>query len=104
MHTVLWKQKSQMAIEHFKPSMVVGLMLHVVLDRVAPAQSWMLPGLWQLLFCLGIFASCRFLPRPMFTVGLWYMVTGRVGRAGGGGRRGRAPGGGGGPGGGGRGV
>jgi hypothetical protein len=49
-----------------------------VLDRVAPAEMWMLPGLWQLAFCLGIFASCRFLPRPMFAVGLWYMVTGLV--------------------------
>ena len=78
MHAVLWKQKIQMAIEHFMPSMVVGLMLTVVLDRVAPAQAWMLPGLWQLMFCLGIFASCRFLPRPMFAVGLWYMVTGLV--------------------------
>jgi len=78
MHTVLWKQKIQMAIEHFMPSMVVGLMLTVVLDRVAPAQAWMLPGLWQLMFCLGIFASCRFLPRPMFAVGVWYMVTGLV--------------------------
>jgi hypothetical protein len=78
MHTVLWKQKIQMAIEHFMPSMVVGLMLTVVLNRVAPAQAWMLPGLWQLMFCLGIFASCRFLPRPMFAVGLWYMVTGLV--------------------------
>jgi len=67
-----------MAIEHFLPAMVVGLMLTVVLERVAPGETWMLPGLWQLAFSLGIFASCRFLPRPMFVVGLWYMVTGLV--------------------------
>jgi len=36
----------------------------------------MLPGLWELVFSLGIFASCRFLPRPMFGVGLWYLVAG----------------------------
>ena len=78
MHAALWKQKIQMAIEHFLPAMVVGLMLTVVLERVAPGETWMLPGLWQLAFCLGIFASCRFLPRPMFVVGLWYMVTGLV--------------------------
>jgi hypothetical protein len=34
----------------------------------------MLPGLWELVFSLGIFASCRFLPRPMFAVGLWYLA------------------------------
>lgn len=78
MHAGLWKQKIQMAVEHFLPAMVVGFLLTVVLGRVAPAEMWMLPGLWQLAFCLGIFASCRFLPRPIFAVGLWYMVTGLV--------------------------
>src|ERR1700730_16721898 len=66
----------QAAIEQFLPAMVVGLMLTVVLVRVAPRELWMLPGLWQLAFSLGIFASCRFLPRPMFAVGLWYLATG----------------------------
>ena len=36
----------------------------------------MLPGLWQLLFSLGVFASCRFLPRQTFVIGVWYLVTG----------------------------
>src|SRR5262249_1554794 len=78
MHASLWKQKFQIAIEHFLPALVVGLMLTVVLWQGAPGADWMLPGLWQLAFCLGIFASCRFLPRPMFVVGLWYMVSGLV--------------------------
>jgi hypothetical protein len=39
---------------------------------------WMLPGLWQLAFSLGIFASCRFMPRPMYAVGLWYLASGLV--------------------------
>jgi hypothetical protein len=38
----------------------------------------MLPGLWQLIFSLGVFASCRFLPRPMFAVGVWYLAAGLV--------------------------
>jgi hypothetical protein len=36
----------------------------------------MLPGLWQLVFSLGIFASCRSLPRPMFAAAVWYLVAG----------------------------
>jgi hypothetical protein len=36
----------------------------------------MLPGLWQLIFSLGVFASCRFLPRQMFAVGVWYLAAG----------------------------
>jgi hypothetical protein len=70
------REMIQAAIEQFLPAMVVGLMLTVVLVKVAPRELWMLPGLWQLSFSLGIFASCRFLPRPMFAVGLWYLVAG----------------------------
>ena len=36
----------------------------------------MLPGLWELIFSLGVFASCRFLPRQMFAVGVWYLAAG----------------------------
>ena len=66
----------QSAVEQFMPSLVVGLLLTVVLLRVAPDEAWMLPGLWEIAFSLGIFASGRFLPRPMFAVGLWYLVCG----------------------------
>jgi hypothetical protein len=66
----------QSAVEQFMPSVVVGLLLTVVLLRVASDEVWMLPGLWEIAFSLGIFASGRFLPRPMFVVGLWYLVCG----------------------------
>jgi hypothetical protein len=36
----------------------------------------MLPGMWQIIFSLGIFSSCRFLPRPMIVAGAWYLLTG----------------------------
>jgi hypothetical protein len=36
----------------------------------------MLPGLWQIVFSLGFFASCRSLPRPMFAIGVWYLAAG----------------------------
>jgi hypothetical protein len=36
----------------------------------------MLPGLWQILFSLGVFASCRSLPRPMLAVAIWYLACG----------------------------
>jgi predicted benzoate:H+ symporter BenE len=36
----------------------------------------MLPGIWQVIFSLGVFSSCRFLPRPIVTVGGWYLMTG----------------------------
>jgi hypothetical protein len=36
----------------------------------------MLPGLWQIVFSLGVFSSCRFLPRSMVAAGAWYLLTG----------------------------
>jgi ABC-type Fe3+-siderophore transport system permease subunit len=32
--------------------------------------------MWQIIFGLGIFSSCRFLPRPMTAAGAWYLLTG----------------------------
>ena len=51
-------------------------LLTVVIVRAAPESLWMLPGLWQIVYCLGIFASCRLLPRPTFWVGVFYLGTG----------------------------
>src|ERR1700730_16713684 len=64
------------ATEQFIPAGVAGALLTFVLFRFAPQSLWMLPGLWQIVFSLGIFASCRSLPRPMFAVAVWYLGTG----------------------------
>jgi hypothetical protein len=64
------------AVEQFLPALVVGFLLTVVVLRAAPKEAWMLPGLWQVLFSLGVFASCRFLPRLTFAVGVWYLIAG----------------------------
>jgi hypothetical protein len=64
------------AVEQFLPAIIVGLLLTGVLLRAAPGELWLLPGLWELIFSLGVFASCRFLPRQMFTVGVWYLISG----------------------------
>ena len=36
----------------------------------------MLPGLWQIVYSLGVFASCRLLPRATFWVAVFYLGTG----------------------------
>ncbi len=70
------REMLQSAVEQFLPALTVGSLLTVVLTRIVPQQCWMLPGLWQLVFSLGVFASCRFLPRQMFAVGVWYLAAG----------------------------
>jgi hypothetical protein len=64
------------AAEQFLPAAVAGVLLTFVLVRTAEAALWMLPGLWQILFSLGVFASCRSLPRPMISVAIWYLAAG----------------------------
>jgi hypothetical protein len=75
-HSGLADEMIHAATEQFIPAGVAGALLTVVLYRFASDSLWMLPGLWQIVFSLGFFASCRSLPRPMFAVGVWYLATG----------------------------
>src|SRR5262245_10711923 len=76
LHSGLADEMIHAATEQFIPAGVAGGLLTVVLYRFAPQSLWMLPGLWQIVFSLGFFASCRTLPRPMFAVGAWYLAAG----------------------------
>ena len=76
MHSGLSNAMLRMAVEQFVPSVVTGLLITVVLVNYVPTATWMLPGLWQIVFALGIFSSLRFLPRMMFLAGAWYLLTG----------------------------
>src|SRR5438045_5178840 len=66
------------AVYQFLPSASAGAFIPFVLVRYAPHAAWMIPGLWQLTSSLGVFSSCRFLPRPMVAAGAWYMLTGLI--------------------------
>jgi hypothetical protein len=70
------RELTWLALEQFCPCLIGGALVTVVLLRAAPASLWMLPGLWQIFYSLGIFASCRLLPRPTFWVAVFYLGTG----------------------------
>jgi hypothetical protein len=76
MHSGMADQMIRMAVEQFLPAAVAGALLTVAMMRSGPAGLWVLPGLWQVIFSLGVFSSCRFLPRPMGAAGAWYLATG----------------------------
>jgi len=65
-----------LAVEQFVPCLVAGGLVTFVLTRYAPEVVWVLPGIWQVLFSLGIFASCRLLPRATFGVAVFYLASG----------------------------
>jgi hypothetical protein len=75
-HSGLADAMIHQAVEQFLPAGIAGILLAVMLFKFAPEALWMLPGLWQLLVGLGVFASVRSLPRTVAFAGAWYFVTG----------------------------
>jgi predicted membrane channel-forming protein YqfA (hemolysin III family) len=74
----LTRELTYLAIEQFCPCLVAGALLTMVVVRSAPQSVWILPGVWQVLYSLGIFASCRLLPRAMFGVAVFYLMCGTI--------------------------
>ena len=66
----------QSAIEQFLPAMTAGVLITFALTRWSPTSTWMLPGLWQIVFSLGVFSTARILPKAVFIVGIWYLGCG----------------------------
>jgi len=64
------------AIEQFLPAGIAGVLLAVLMWKFAPEALWMLPGLWQILMSLGVFASVRSLPRTVALAGAFYFLAG----------------------------
>jgi hypothetical protein len=75
-HSGLADAMIHQAIEQFLPAGVAGVLLAAMLWKFAPETLWMLPGLWQILVSLGVFASVRLLSRSVALAGGWYFVAG----------------------------
>jgi len=74
----LTKELTWLAVGQFAPCLVAGAVVTVVLLRYAPQHAALLPGLWQVFFSLGVFASFRLLPRAIAAVGVVYLLSGAV--------------------------
>jgi len=69
---------ARLAVEQFLPPIMAGALVTTVIARFLPQYAILLPGLWQLFFGLGIFASARLLPKLIFLIGAFYFVSGVV--------------------------
>ncbi|HEX4153781.1 MAG TPA: hypothetical protein VHY75_16360 [Steroidobacteraceae bacterium] len=76
LHGGMMMEMLQSAIEQFLPAMTAGILVTFALSRWSPGNLWMLPGLWQIIFSLGVFATARILPKTVFIVGIWYLGCG----------------------------
>jgi len=75
-HSSMAPEMVRIAVTQFLPTAIAGAILPFVLLHVAENIFWILPGLWQILFSLGVFACCRSMPRAMLLVGAWFLLTG----------------------------
>ncbi len=74
-----WRvQSTRTAVELFLPCLIAGGVVTVVLLQFHLNSIAILPGLWAVMFSLGVFASCRMLPTATWCVGVWYLVSGTV--------------------------
>ena len=70
------RELARSAVAQLLPCLVAGGLLTYVLWSVAPATVWLLPGLWAILFGLGVLASRPLLPAATEWVGRWYLLAG----------------------------
>jgi hypothetical protein len=69
---------ARLAVEQFLPSLIAGALVTTAVARYLPEHAALLPGLWQIFFGLGIFASARLLPKAIFLIGAFYFVCGVI--------------------------
>lgn len=70
----LQSELTMQAVEQFMPALVAGGVLGYVIPTYAPESISLLPGLWLMVFGLGVFSSCRVLPRATFWIGAYYLL------------------------------
>lgn len=76
--TSVQREMTMIAVEQFVPCLVAGGLLTYAMLHSGGHTLWMLPGLWAVLFGLGVFSSRRVLPRGTFLVGAWYLLSGII--------------------------
>jgi len=74
----LARRRTRTAVGQLLPCLVAGFVVAMLMARPGSNSISFLPGLWAVLFGLGIFASRPYLPRITGWVALYYLVAGTV--------------------------
>ena len=75
-NSALMREAAIVASRQFAPCLIAGGLLTLAIYRSVPDAIHLLPGLWMILFGLGIFASWRFLPQAIIWSGVFYLAAG----------------------------
>jgi len=74
--SALARQMTVLAVEQFSPCVFAGALITYAMVNFASESVWMLPGVWAIVFSLGVFASWRLLPKATFWMAVYYMAAG----------------------------
>jgi hypothetical protein len=67
---------TRLACEQFAPCVLAGGLVTAAIGFYSPQIGWVLPGLWAVIFSLGLFSSFRLLPPAIVIVASWYLLMG----------------------------
>ena len=76
--SVLQRELSLATIECLTPSLVAGALLTLALVAYARSGMWLLPGLWAILFSLGLFSCRRVMPGGIVIPAGYYLLAGLI--------------------------
>lgn len=68
----------QAAVRAMLPVIVVGATIPAVVLTQVPQIAWIVPGIWQMLIGVAVFASYASMPRSIVWPGIWYLFSGAV--------------------------
>lgn len=74
--SMLQRELSLATIECLTPCLVAGALLTLALAAYARSGMWMLPGLWAILFSLGLFSCRRVMPVGIVIPAGYYLLAG----------------------------
>lgn len=67
------RYKTRHVLMQFGPALVAGILVTAVIYRLEGEILHYLPGLWSLIFSLGIFACQPYFPKNTFWLGTYYL-------------------------------
>ncbi len=70
------RRRSRCVVSQFLPSLVAGLVITIPLVRLDVSLAALLPGLWAILFGVGVFAARPYLPTASALVACYYWAAG----------------------------
>ncbi|HEX4590119.1 MAG TPA: hypothetical protein VH120_09340 [Gemmataceae bacterium] len=70
------RRRTRRVLFQFLPCVVAGLCVTLALYRSSPDVVRLFPGLWAVLFAIGVFSARPYLPRAIGWVALFYIIAG----------------------------